>query len=923
MTGAGKRIIKLITAAFVSAATFSGILCVAAFADQTYAPKTTLESGPYRTHTPVTYEYDLGESYALPPGNYSEYLRSLGMLFPGDKLKIIPQEDETLYGLGKQHAAPGRAFFDFKTSDFVDVATGETFGPFMVTDSITLGNRDTIHTYVREIQVIGDNPVILSSGKVSWGGWAEIQEWDEGSNKYVVKDFWPVSSLTYIILPRYQKVEYRFRLEGQDMSSHPDGEEYYDEDLNPEVIWAEDLATEWSVSEGQKKIEGPLFHMSRPFVEGYSFDGFGVGNDTTVKTINGQRETTADGNHLDIRYFCKYHLDFGFSLDNAKHGSEEDTLVIILNYKKGSITVDANGGKIDGRDSWIFNKQGFYIDEISQPVWEGHVLEGWYEDKECTKPISNAGTGVYSAVNTYINKNFDNGNYAVRVYAGWGNSDATDITQGTLSVTGLDNSQVYNGSPITQENLTVTLDGNELVKGRDYDVLYSNNIDAGTATVFIRGTGDYRGLYKKTFTIRRKTLTPVIDVDTAGLVYRDPAPPFTVSCEENVAITEADWTGRTSYTDDCRLRIYVSFSGNYTGYKYFYFDVEPLEVTPEVTLEKYEYDCTGEEIKPEVTVMVNDVGMYSYEGYTVEYKNNINPGTATVTVNMNNCYKGSASVNFKINGELPATPTPTKKPTPKPAVTIALDKKEASVVCGKTLTLKATVKGTSDKVTWKTSDSKIATVDKNGKITAKMAGVVTVTATVAGKSASCKLTVLYKDVTNPKDFWYTPTYYLTQTGVAKGYANQTEFRPANECSRAQMVTFLYRLQGEPKTKATSCKFPDVEPDDYFYKPVIWAVEKGITTGYSDGQFKPQNICTRAQTVTFLWRMAGKPAPSTTVNNFFDVKEKDYFYKATIWASEMKIVAGYSDGSFKPQGNCLRRQMVTFLYKYDKYVNKKG
>ena len=69
-------------------------------------------------------------------------------------------------------------------------------------------------------------------------------------------------------------------------------------------------------------------------------------------------------------------------------------------------------------------------------------------------------------------------------------------------------------------------------------------------------------------------------------------------------------------------------------------------------------------------------------------------------------------------------------------------------------------------------------------------------------------------------------------------------------------------------------------------------------------------------------MAGKPDPKTDKCKFKDVKSSDYFYKATIWASEMKIVSGYDDGTFKPQGKCLRRQMVTFLYKYDKYVNKK-
>ncbi|MBO4461100.1 MAG: S-layer homology domain-containing protein [Clostridiales bacterium] len=267
------------------------------------------------------------------------------------------------------------------------------------------------------------------------------------------------------------------------------------------------------------------------------------------------------------------------------------------------------------------------------------------------------------------------------------------------------------------------------------------------------------------------------------------------------------------------------------------------------------------------------------------------------------------------------SPTPTSTPTPTPVLT--LNKTTAEIVCARSLTLKASLKNSKEKITWKSSNTKIATVDANGKVTAKMAGNVSITASAAGKSATCKVAVLYKDVTDKSEFWYTPTYYLTEKGVAKGYANQTEFRPANECSRAQMVTFLWRLQGEPAPKKNTCNFADVKTDDYFYKPVLWAVEKGITTGVSKTKFDPQGICTRAQTVTFLWRMAKKPDPKATSCKFKDVKKGDYFYKATIWASEMKIVAGYSDGTFKPQGKCLRRQMVTFLHKYDKYVNGKG
>ena len=224
--------------------------------------------------------------------------------------------------------------------------------------------------------------------------------------------------------------------------------------------------------------------------------------------------------------------------------------------------------------------------------------------------------------------------------------------------------------------------------------------------------------------------------------------------------------------------------------------------------------------------------------------------------------------------------------------------------------------------TFSSSNNSIATVDANGKVSAKQGGTVIITATNGSVTATCRLLVLYKDVTDSSDFWYDPTYYLTDRNVVKGYDKQTKFKPGNDCTRAQMVTFLWRLNGSPAPKSTSCKFTDVKTSAYYYKAVLWAVENGITTGVSKTKFKPSGVCTRAQTVTFLWRMAGKPSIGSAKNPFKDVKKSDYFYNAVIWASNKKIVAGYKNGTFKPSGKCLRRQMVTFLYKYDKNVNGK-
>ena len=288
------------------------------------------------------------------------------------------------------------------------------------------------------------------------------------------------------------------------------------------------------------------------------------------------------------------------------------------------------------------------------------------------------------------------------------------------------------------------------------------------------------------------------------------------------------------------------------------------------------------------------------------------------------CAKDNSHKQTRKIPALTPTPAPTSKPVATPTLAasdkIRLDKTEDTIVCGKTDTLKVSVKNGKPRISWQSSDTKVAEVDANGKITAKMAGAAVITASSGKDRAQCRVTVLYKDVTDPKDFWYIPTNVLTAKGVVKGYDKQTMFKPANNCTRAQMVTFIWRLMGEPSPKSKTCKFTDVKKTDYFYKACIWGNENKIVEGYKDGTFGPKIVCARRHAVTFLWRLAGQPDPNTTRNKFSDVRQKDYFYKATLWASEKKILAGYSDGTFRPNGECLRRQMVTFLYKYDKIIN---
>ena len=142
----------------------------------------------------------------------------------------------------------------------------------------------------------------------------------------------------------------------------------------------------------------------------------------------------------------------------------------------------------------------------------------------------------------------------------------------------------------------------------------------------------------------------------------------------------------------------------------------------------------------------------------------------------------------------------------------------------------------------------------------------------------------------------------------------TTFGTKNSCTRAQFVTFLWRTRGQPEPTVTKHPFKDVKESAYYYKAMLWAVEEGITSGTSATTFSPNKPCTRAQVVTFLWRMEGQPEPASTENPFTDAKTSGFYYKAMLWAVGKKITTGTSDTTFSPNNNCTRAQCVTFLYR---------
>ena len=161
------------------------------------------------------------------------------------------------------------------------------------------------------------------------------------------------------------------------------------------------------------------------------------------------------------------------------------------------------------------------------------------------------------------------------------------------------------------------------------------------------------------------------------------------------------------------------------------------------------------------------------------------------------------------------------------------------------------------------------------------------------------------------DYFYDAVLWAAEKGVTSG-ADALHFSPNAPCTRAQIVTFLWRAAGSPAPKNMS-SFADVPADAFYAKAVAWAVENGITGGTGDGKFSPDATCTRAQAVTFLYRASGAPAVSGNAA-FSDVATNAYYAAAVKWAEKNGITGGIGGGLFGSNNNCTRAQIVTFLYR---------
>ena len=170
----------------------------------------------------------------------------------------------------------------------------------------------------------------------------------------------------------------------------------------------------------------------------------------------------------------------------------------------------------------------------------------------------------------------------------------------------------------------------------------------------------------------------------------------------------------------------------------------------------------------------------------------------------------------------------------------------------------------------------------------------------------------FEDVQDSSIWYYKPVYWAVRQKVTKG-TSETAFSPDQSCTRAEIVTFLWRYFGQQNVDL-SISFDDVSPEEYYYDAIRWAVENQITNGISPDIFSPDAFCTRAQMVTFIWRCAQTPESNEVSKSFSDVPENEYYAQAVRWALENHITYGVSDTEFSPDSFCSRSEVVTFLYR---------
>ena len=299
-------------------------------------------------------------------------------------------------------------------------------------------------------------------------------------------------------------------------------------------------------------------------------------------------------------------------------------------------------------------------------------------------------------------------------------------------------------------------------------------------------------------------------------------------------------------------------------------------------------------------------------------------GAKLFTVDSDNCavFTITKFSTFELSGTVTyVEPSYYSGSSSDPTYSVTVSKTENGSV---TVSPKSASKGDTVTITVKPDSGYVletlTVTDKNGdELTLKDKGDGKYTFTMPAGKVEVKATFMednsvlnfFYDVPNGA-YFYEAVKWAVENGITTGVGNDL-FAPEQSCTRAQIVTFLWRAAGSPEPKGAASGMSDVVSGSYYEKAVAWAIENGITTGTTTSTFSPDATCTRAQSVTFLYRALKGTAP-TTVNGFTDVAADAFYADAVAWAVESGVTNGTTDSTFSPNNGCTRAQIVTFLYR---------
>ena len=618
------------------------------------AATTTEETGPLTHHEPQTYVYNLG---ANDDGEYRElYNKATGehiawgidngkcpILLPGDTVEVIPEPN-----VPNGHMAKGLSLVN--NDNYPQATHYESRGPIEVVKTQTWGG----YPFITELRNRSTYPVRIWSN--SGGDCAAEKVSDDVSYTY------SQSGLDFYYYPASVNVTYEFYCDGRFLTEEEItalGVAYYTDETNPTVFYAEDAL----VNAYAESNETLGLDVCRPYLEGYRFSEYGGdqyrrGDQTTdssyradLSQVYAWRHSAMDGTDKTT-FYPQWAVS---TYDNqVMNGNEDDTVYITYRFDADrTITLDANGGTIDGYPSRIYEARGGdienqmdedYADGAYTPVRPGYVFEGWCLDPECTqmmtsfKDVLKSGDVQWPIMSTYPLEL-----RAKHVYAKW----QVDISKAEIA--GL-SKKTYTGTAITQSPV-VTHDGVTLTEDTDYTVSYKNNINAGTATVTITGKGKCTGTKTATFAIEKADVSKATVAAIAAQTYSGKAfaPTPKVTLGGRTLTKGTDYTlSYKNNTNAGTATVTIKGKGNYAGTTTTKFKIKPASISGATIAAVAEQGYTGSAIKPTPAVKVGSTALRLGTDYTLSYKDNTKVGTATVTATGKGNYAGTKSATFKI-----------------------------------------------------------------------------------------------------------------------------------------------------------------------------------------------------------------------------------------------------------------------------------